>query len=308
MKIYNDITEIIGKTPLVAAKKLKEKLNLQAQLLLKLEYFNPAGSIKDRVALQMILSAEENGTLSSGGTIIEPTSGNTGIGIAAIAAARGYKAIIVMPNTMSKERIALIKAYGATVELTDGALGMQGAINRAEEIKNSLKNAIVAGQFTNIANVKAHYNTTAKELWQDTCGKIDIFVAGVGTGGTLTGVATYLKEQNPAVKIVAVEPKDSPVLSKGVAGAHAIQGIGAGFIPKILNVDLIDEVLTVSTEECKNAAKLLAREEGYLVGISSGAALSAAIRLAKLSQNANKNITVILPDTGARYLSTDLFD
>ncbi len=302
MPVYESITELIGNTPLIKIYK-SEKANIFA----KLEYFNPAGSIKDRVALSMLLDALNKGEISKGGTVIEPTSGNTGIGIAAVAVCLGLKAIIVMPDSMSIERIKLMTAYGAEVVLTEGKLGMTGAIKKAEEIKKNTPNSIIAGQFVNPSNVSAHYNFTGPEIWKDTQGKVDIFVAGVGTGGTLTGVGKYLKEKKPHIKVIAVEPSDSPLLSGGKAGSHKLQGIGANFIPGILDKSIIDEVITVSTEEAYSAARNLAKEEAILCGISSGAALCGAIALAKRQKNKGKNIVVILPDTGSRYLSTDLF-
>ncbi len=308
MKIYRSVTELVGRTPLLELVNTQKAYALSAKIFAKIEAFNPAGSVKDRVALEMIEDAEKRGVLKAGATIIEPTSGNTGIGICAIAAAKGYQAIIVMPETMSKERRLLMKAYGAQLVLTEGAKGMTGAIERAEELQKSIPNSIVAGQFVNPANPAAHYKTTAPELYADTDGKIDIFVAGVGTGGTLSGVGKYLKEKNVGVKVVAVEPKGSPVLSEGKSGAHGLQGIGAGFVPQTLDLSVIDEVVTVSEEEAYTASRELATREGVLVGISSGAALHAAIKLAKRAENAGKNIVVLLPDTGERYLSTDLYD
>lgn len=306
-KIYNCVDELIGKTPLMRLNKFEKKYNLNARILAKLEFFNPAGSVKDRVALNMLNEAEEQGRLLPGGTVIEPTSGNTGIGLAALAAARGYKAAIVMPDTMSVERQKLIKAYGAQVILTPGAKGMAGAIEKAEEIKENTPNSIIAGQFVNPANPQAHMKTTAVEIWQDTDGEVDIFVASVGTGGTLTGNAEYLKQKNPNVKIVAVEPSASPLLSKGVSGAHKIQGIGANFVPEILNTEIYDEIIAVPDEAAFDYTKAVAKSEGILVGISSGAVLYAAAQLARRSENEGKNIVVILPDTGERYLSTPGF-
>ncbi|MBE7088945.1 MAG: cysteine synthase A [Clostridiales bacterium] len=303
-----DALSLVGNTPLLKLNNYAKKFGLNATLLAKVEGFNLTGSIKDRVALQMILDAEENGTLSTGATIIEPTSGNTGIGLAAIGAQRGYTVIIVMPDNMSKERQTLISSYGARLVLTDGKLGMQGAINRAEELKNSIKNAIVAGQFENPSNPKAHYLTMGKEIWEQADGQIDALVCGVGTGGTISGVGKFLKEKNAKIKIIAVEPFDSPVLSKGVSGSHKIQGIGAGFIPKTLDTDIYDEVICVKTEEAYNAARTVAKTEGLLVGISSGAALHAATQIAERAEYKNKKIAVILPDNGTRYLSTDLFE
>lgn len=311
MKIYHSVAELVGHTPLLSLHRYMQTASgaaaITADLLVKLESHNPAGSAKDRVACAMIADAEKNGRLQAGGTIIEPTSGNTGIGLAAIGAAKGYRVIITMPDTMSPERRLLMQAYGAEVVLTDGKLGMAGAIARAEALAATIPGAIIAGQFDNPANPAAHYATTAPEIWEDTDGKVDIFVAGVGTGGTLSGVGRYLKEQNPAVRVVAVEPADSPLLSGGTAGAHKIQGIGANFVPANLDRTLYDEVLTVTTEEAYAAARTLAKTEGLLCGISSGAALAAATRLARLAENRGKTIVVLLPDTGERYLSTDLF-
>lgn len=303
MKIYGSVTELVGRTPLLELKSF----NTKAKLVAKIESFNPAGSVKDRVALEMIEDAEKSGRLRRGSTIIEPTSGNTGIGLAAIAAAKGYKAVITMPDTMSKERIALMKAYGAEVILTDGKLGMSGAIKKAEELSKEIEGSIIAGQFTNPANPKAHEKTTGPEIWEDTDGKVDIFVAGVGTGGTITGTGRYLKSKNPDIKVVAMEPDDSPFLSKGVGGAHKIQGIGAGFVPEVLDTKVYDEIITVTTEEAYDAAKSLAKKEGILVGISSGAALFAAIEVANRPENEGKTVVVLLPDTGDRYLSTEMF-
>ncbi len=307
MKIYSGIDELIGKTPLIRLKGVEEKHALSARLLAKVEYFNPAGSVKDRVAKNMIDTAEREGLLKPAGTIIEPTSGNTGIGICAIAAKRGYRAIIVMPNSMSQERQKLMRAYGAELVLTDGALGMKGAIAKAEELQEQIEGAIIAGQFTNPANPEAHILTTGPEIYEDTDGEVDIFVAGVGTGGTVSGVGKYLKEKKPCVRVVAVEPYDSAVLSGGRAGAHKLQGIGAGFVPDVLSTDIYDEVMTVKTEEAYSAAREAASREGLLVGISSGAALYAAIKVAERKENAGKTIVVLLPDTGERYLSGDLF-
>ena len=306
MIIFDSICELIGNTPLFRPNNLVK--GLPGDVLLKLEYLNPAGSIKDRAALQMIIDAEERGELRQSSTIIEPTSGNTGIGLAAIAASRGYKTIIVMPDSMSVERQKLMKAYGAELVLTPGADGMSGAIKKAEEIKNSTENAIIAGQFTNPSNPKAHVLTTGPEIWDDTDGKIDVLVAGVGTGGTLTGTAKFLKEKNPEIKVVAVEPTGSPLLSKGVAGSHGLQGIGANFIPEILDQNLIDEIITVSEEEAYSAGRALACREGILVGITSGAALHAALTLAKSPKYDGKTIVAILPDTGDRYLSTPMYE
>lgn len=307
MKIYNSITELIGRTPLLKLSNTEKELKYKGKILAKLEYFNPAGSVKDRVALEMIEDAERKGILKKGSVIIEPTSGNTGIGLAAVAAAKGYKLIITMPETMSVERRKLIASYGAELVLTDGSKGMSGAIEKAEELAKEIPDSIVAGQFVNSANPQAHRNTTGSEIWEDTDGKVDIFVAGVGTGGTITGTGEYLKSKNPNIKIVAVEPADSPILSGGKAGAHGIQGIGAGFVPEVLNTEIYDEIFTVSTDEAYATSRELAKREGVLVGISSGAALYVAIQLAKREENANKNIVVLLPDTGERYLSTDLF-
>ena len=305
MKIYGSVEELIGKTPLLELKRYGT--GLEARLLAKLECFNPGGSAKDRVAANMIADAEISGKLSMGGTIIEPTSGNTGIGLAAIGAAKGYRVIIVMPDTMSLERQKLIAAYGAQLVLTDGALGMSGAIAKAEELAREIPNSVIAGQFDNPANPEAHEKTTGPEIWNDTDGKVDVFVAGVGTGGTLSGVGKYLKSQNPDVKIVAVEPAASAVLSTGVAGPHKIQGIGAGFVPEVLNTQIYDEIIPVTNDAAFETGRLIGRSEGVLVGISSGAAAWAAIELAKRPENEGKNIVVLLPDTGDRYLSTPLF-
>ncbi len=307
MAIYHSMTELIGKTPLLSLDNYVKTNELSAKLLAKLESFNPAGSAKDRVALEMILDAEKSGKLTKESTMIEPTSGNTGIGLAAIASARGYRCIIIMPDTMSLERQLLMKAYGAELILTDGKQGMSGAIAKAEELEKSIPNAFIVGQFTNPANPEAHRKTTGPEIWEDTEGKVDIFVAGVGTGGTITGVGEYLKMKNPNVKIVAVEPSDSPLLSEGKAGAHPLQGIGANFVPDILNTNVYDEIITVSGEEAYAAGRALAHTEGVLVGISSGAALHAATLLAGRPENQGKNIVVLLPDTGDRYLSTPMF-
>ena len=307
-KIYNSITELIGKTPLLRANNFEKAKNVKAEILAKLEYFNPAGSVKDRIAKSMIEDAEQKGLLKPGATIIEPTSGNTGIGLASAAAAKGYKAILTMPETMSIERRNLLKAYGAEIVLTDGTKGMKGAIAKAEELKNETDGAVILGQFVNPANPQVHYDTTGPEIWDDTDGKVDIFVAGVGTGGTLSGTGKFLKEKNPDVKVVAVEPKTSPVLSEGKAGPHKIQGIGAGFVPETLNTDIYDEVLPVANEDAFEASKQFSHSEGVLLGISSGAALHAASVLANRPENAGKRIVVILPDTGERYLSTDLFN
>lgn len=306
-RIYHSADEIIGKTPLLELSNTQKTLDLQAVLLAKLEYFNPAGSVKDRVAKMMIEDAEKTGKLKKGSVIIEPTSGNTGIGLASVAAARGYKAIIVMPDTMSVERIQLMKAYGADVVLTDGKLGMAGAIKKADELSEKIPASVIMGQFINPANPTAHRKSTGPEIYDDTDGKVDIFVCCVGTGGTITGVGEYLKSRNSDIQIVAVEPESSAVLSTGVAGAHKIQGIGAGFIPDILNTDIYDEIITVSDHNAFETARLIGKTEGVLVGISSGAAAYAAIELAKRHQNKNKNIVVLMPDGGDRYLSTDLF-
>ena len=307
-KIYKSVDQLIGKTPLLELCNLEETLNLKAKLFAKLEYFNPAGSVKDRVALEMINNAEEKGGLNSNSVIIEPTSGNTGIGLAAVAAARGYRLIIVMPDTMSIERRKLMKAYGAELVLSDGAKGMTGAIDKANELSKEIPNSFIAGQFVNPANPTAHRKTTGPEIYEDTDGLVDIFVAGVGTGGTITGIGEYLKSKDSNIKIVAVEPADSPVLLEGKSGAHKIQGIGAGFVPEILNTEIFDEIITATTENSFDAARLIGKKEGVLVGISSGAALYAAIELAKRPENVNKNIVVLLPDTGDRYLSTPLFE
>lgn len=305
--IYTSADQLIGKTPLLELSNIEKNLNLNAKLLAKLEYFNPAGSVKDRIAKAMLDDAEEKGLLKEGSVIIEPTSGNTGIGLAAVAAARGYRIIIVMPETMSVERRQLMKAYGAELVLTDGTKGMKGAIAKADELAAQIEGAFIPGQFVNPANPAAHIATTGPEIYDDTDGKVDIFVAGVGTGGTVTGVGEYLKSKNPDVKIVAVEPASSPVLSKGTAGAHKIQGIGAGFVPDVLNTKVYDEVIAVENDDAFAAGKLVGKNEGVLVGISSGAALFAAIELSKRPENAGKNIVVLLPDTGDRYLSTPLF-
>ena len=305
--IYTSADQLIGKTPLLELKRLEEKEGLEARVLAKLEYFNPAGSVKDRIAKAMIDDAEARGLLKEGSVIIEPTSGNTGIGLASVAAARGYRIIIVMPDTMSVERRVLMKAYGAELVLTEGAKGMKGAIAKADELAKEIPGGFIPGQFVNPANPAAHKATTGPEIWEDTDGKVDIFVAGVGTGGTVTGVGEYLKEQNPEVRIVAVEPASSPVLSKGTSGAHKIQGIGAGFVPEVLNTAVYDEIIAVENEDAFAAGRLLGKTEGVLVGISSGAALHAAILLAKRPENKGKTIVTLLPDTGDRYLSTALF-
>ena len=306
-KIYTSADQLIGKTPLLELTHLEKALGLEAKLVAKLEYFNPAGSVKDRVAKAIIEDAEATGRLKEGSVIIEPTSGNTGIGLASVAAAKGYRLIITMPETMSVERRQLIKAYGAELVLTEGAKGMKGAIAKAEELQAQIPNSIIAGQFVNPANPKAHKETTGPEIWEDTDGEVDIFVAGVGTGGTVTGVGEYLKSQKASVKVVAVEPADSPVLSKGTAGSHKIQGIGAGFVPDVLNTSVYDEIIPVTNDDAFATGKLLGKNEGVLVGISSGAALWAAIELAKRPENKGKTIVALLPDTGDRYLSTPLF-
>ena len=305
--IYTSADQLIGKTPLLELTHIEQDAGLNARLLVKLEYFNPAGSVKDRIAKAMLDEAEASGRLKPGSTIIEPTSGNTGIGLASVAAARGYRLIITMPETMSVERWQLMRAYGAELVLTEGAKGMKGAIAKAEELAQEISDSFIPGQFVNPANPAAHRSTTGPEIWADTGGEVDIFVAGVGTGGTITGVGQYIKEQNPAVKIVAVEPKDSPVLSEGRSGAHKIQGIGAGFVPEVLDTAVYDEIIPVSNEDAFAAGRLISRKEGVLVGISSGAALHAAIELAKRPENAGKTIVALLPDTGGRYLSTPLF-
>ena len=306
-KIYKTVDELVGKTPLIELTHIEQEYNLKAKIVAKVELFNPAGSIKDRIAKSILDEAEKQGKLNKDTIIIEPTSGNTGIGIAAISAARGYKAIIVMPETMSIERRQLIKAYGAEIVLSEGAKGMKGAIAKAEELHKENPNSIIAGQFVNPANPKAHLETTGPEIWEDTDGKVDIFVAGVGTGGTLTGVGTYLKSKKSDIKVVAVEPAASPVLSQGVAGPHKIQGIGAGFVPEVLNTSIYDEVFPVSNEDAFAVGKLIGKKEGFLVGISSGAAAYAAIQIAKRPENEGKTIVVVLPDSGDRYLSTPLF-
>ena len=307
-KIYSSADQLIGKTPLLELTHIEAKYGLKAKLLAKLEYFNPAGSVKDRIAKAMIDEAEKAGKLKPDSVIIEPTSGNTGIGLAAVAAARGYRIIIVMPETMSEERRRLIKAYGAELVLTEGVKGMKGAIAKANELAEEYPNSFIPGQFVNAANPKAHYETTGPEIYEDTDGEVDIFVAGVGTGGTVTGVGKYLKEKKPETKVVAVEPLSSAVLSTGVAGAHKIKGIGAGFVPDVLDTDVYDEIITVSNEDAFVTGKLIGKSEGVLVGISSGAAVHAAVELAKREENAGKTIVVLLPDTGDRYLSTALFD
>ena len=305
--IYKGASELIGNTPLVEVTNIEKELGLEATVLVKLEYFNPAGSVKDRVALAMIEDAEKKGLLKEGSVIIEPTSGNTGIGLAAIAAAKGYRAILTMPETMSVERRNILKAYGAEIVLTEGAKGMKGAIAKAEELAAEIEGSFIPGQFVNPANAAAHRETTGPEIWKDTDGNVDIFIAGVGTGGTVTGVGEYLKSQNPKVKVVALEPKDSPVLSEGRAGAHKIQGIGAGFVPDVLNTKIYDEIFVADSADAFEAAKLLAKKEGISVGISSGAALHGAIELAKKPENKGKTIVALLPDSGDRYYSTPLF-
>lgn len=308
-KIYESVSELVGRTPLIKMSRLSKKLGVEdAEILAKLEYFNPAGSVKDRVAKSMIEDAESKGILKAGATIIEPTSGNTGIGLASIGISKGYKVILTMPETMSVERRNLLKAYGAEIVLTDGAKGMQGAIAKADELNEEIENSVILGQFVNPANVSAHVSTTGPEIWEETDGKVDIFVAGVGTGGTITGTGKYLKSQNPNVKVVAVEPETSPVLSKGTAGPHKIQGIGAGFVPEVLDTNIYDEVFTVPNEVAFSTGNAVAKTEGILVGISSGAALYAASELAKRPENKGKTIVALLPDTGERYLSTALFD
>lgn len=306
--IYQSVTELIGRTPLLEVKNLEKELNLQARVLVKLEYFNPAGSVKDRAALQMITEAEENGTLKPGSAIIEPTSGNTGIGLASIAASRGYRAIFVMPETMSIERRKLLKGYGAEIVLTEGAKGMKGAIEKAKELEREIENAVILGQFVNTANPRAHEKTTGPEIWEDTQGQVDLFVAGVGTGGTITGTGAYLKSVNPSIEIVVVEPASSAVLSGENPGPHGLQGIGAGFVPDVLNTSVYDRISKVKEQEAYKASRLLAEKEGVLVGISSGAALSVALLEAGKEENRGKTIVALLPDTGERYLSTPLFD
>ena len=307
-KIYTSVQELIGRTPLMEIRNIEREEGLEARVLVKLEYLNPAGSVKDRIAKNMIEDAEEKGLLKPGATIIEPTSGNTGIGLAAIAASKGYRLILTMPETMSVERRNILKAYGAEIVLTEGARGMTGAIEKAEELSKEISGSFLTRQFENPANPDTHRKTTGPEIWEDTDGKVDIFVAGVGTGGTITGTGEYLKSRNPQVKVVAVEPSDSPVLSGGAAGPHKLQGIGAGFVPKALNTQIYDEILTLGSEESFAAAKLLAHKEGILVGISSGAALHGAVELAKRPENKGKTIVVILPDSGDRYYSTPLFE
>ena len=305
--IYSSMEELIGGTPLLELKKIEKEFNLKARILAKLEYFNPAGSVKDRIAKEMILDAEEKGILKSGSTIIEPTSGNTGIGLAAVGTARGYKVILVMPETMSVERRMMMKAYGAEIVLSEGSKGMKGAIAKAEELHQSIPGSIIPGQFDNSANPRAHYKTTGPEIWEDTDGEVDIFIAGVGTGGTVSGVGKYLKEKKSSIEVIAVEPKGSPVLSEGHPGPHKIQGIGAGFVPKTLDTSIYDKVVTAVEEDAYKAARDMGKREGILVGISSGAALSVAIEEAKKPENEGKTIVVLLPDTGDRYFSTPLF-
>lgn len=306
-KIYKCAAEFIGNTPLMEAVNIEKTKKLQAKILLKLEYLNPAGSVKDRAALYMLEDAEKRGVLKENSVIIEPTSGNTGIGLASAAAVKGYRLILTMPETMSVERRNILKAYGAEIVLTEGTLGMKGAIDKANELSKTYENSFIPDQFGNPANAQAHRETTGPEIWNDTDGKVDIFVAGVGTGGTLTGVGEYLKSKNPDIKVIAVEPEDSPLLSQGKAGAHKIQGIGANFVPALLNRDIYDEVITVSTDSSFDAARLLAKKEGILVGISSGAALAAAMKLSERPENKGKNIVALLPDSGDRYYSTPLF-
>lgn len=306
-KVYQSVTEIIGRTPLLAAKSFAKAHDLKANLLVKLEYFNPSGSVKDRIAIAMVEQAEKDGKIAPGATLIEPTSGNTGIGIASVAAARGYRAILTMPETMSVERRNLLKAYGAEIVLTEGAQGMKGAIARAEQLQKEIPNSFIPSQFENLANPAAHERTTGPEIWADTDGKVDVFVAGVGTGGTVTGTGRYLKQQNPAVHVVAVEPTDSPVLSGGKPGPHKLQGLGAGFVPDTLDTKVYDEVIRVSNDDAFAYGREFAQREGALVGISSGAALAAAVELAKRPAYAGKTIVALLPDGGDRYLSTDLF-
>ena len=308
MKIYNSILELVGSTPLIRLENIEKELGLEAKLFAKVEYFNPGGSVKDRVALAMIEDAEAKGLIKKGATIIEPTSGNTGIGLAMVATSKGYKAIIVMPDTMSIERRKMMKAYGAEVVLSDGAFGMKGAIEKAKELNKEIPNSFIPSQFENPANVLAHYKNTGPEIYDALDGKIDIFVAGVGTGGTITGVGKFLKEKNKDIKVIAVEPETSPVLSTGVGGKHQIQGIGAGFVPAILDRDVIDDIMTVSNEDAFDNGRLVGKLEGFLVGISSGAALTAAIKLAKEDKNKDKNIVLVFPDSGDRYLSTKLYE
>lgn len=307
MTVFSSVLDMVGGTPLLEAKNLERELGLKAKILMKLEYLNPAGSVKDRIARAMILDAREKGLLKEGATLIEPTSGNTGIGLASMAASLGYRLILTMPETMSVERRNILKAYGAEIVLTDGARGMTGAIEKAKELAQEIPDSFIPGQFENPVNPKAHIETTGPEIWEDTKGKVDIFVAGVGTGGTITGVGTYLKEKNPNVKIVAMEPSDSPVLSGGKPGPHKLQGIGAGFIPETLDTEIYDEILTIGSEEAFSGARQIAQKEGVLVGISSGAAFAAAVKLAKRPENEGKTIVVLLPDSGDRYYSTPLF-
>lgn len=307
MAIFNSVLDMVGGTPLLEAGNLERELGLKAKILMKLEYLNPAGSVKDRIAKAMILDAKERGKLQEGAVLIEPTSGNTGIGLASMAASLGYRLILTMPETMSVERRNILKAYGAEIVLTDGARGMTGAIEKAKELAKEIPNSFIPGQFENPVNPKAHIETTGPEIWENTKGKVDIFVAGVGTGGTITGVGTYLKEKNPNVKIVAMEPSDSPVLSGGKPGPHKLQGIGAGFVPETLDTEIYDEILTIGSEEAFSGARQIAQKEGVLVGISSGAAFAAAVKLAKRPENEGKTIVVLLPDSGDRYYSTPLF-
>lgn len=308
MKIYENICELIGKTPLVRLKNFEKEKGLSAAVLAKVEFFNPAGSVKDRAALNMIEDAEEKGVIKKGDTIIEPTSGNTGIGLAAVAIAKGYKVILTMPDSMSIERRKLLSAYGAVIILTEGAKGMMGAIEKAEELKREIPGSVIAGQFANPANPEAHYKTTGPEVWEDTDGKVDIFVAGIGTGGTVSGVGKYLKERNPEIKIVGIEPFSSPVITKGIAAPHGIQGIGANFVPEVLNKEILDEIILVKDEDAIKTGREICRSEGLMVGISSGAALYAASVLAKRKENEGKTIVALLPDTGMRYLSTEIFN
>lgn len=307
MAVFSSVLDLVGGTPLLEAKNLERELGLKAKILMKLEYLNPAGSVKDRIARAMILDAREKGLLKEGATLIEPTSGNTGIGLASMVASLGYRLILTMPETMSVERRNILKAYGAEIVLTDGARGMTGAIEKAKELAQEIPDSFIPGQFENPVNPKAHIETTGPEIWEDTKGKVDIFVAGVGTGGTITGVGTYLKEKNPNVKIVAMEPSDSPVLSGGKPGPHKLQGIGAGFVPETLDTEIYDEILTIGSEEAFSGARQIAQKEGVLVGISSGAAFAAAVKLAKRPENEGKTIVVLLPDSGDRYYSTPLF-
>ncbi|MBR6700766.1 MAG: cysteine synthase A [Firmicutes bacterium] len=308
MKIYKSVSELIGRTPLIEVCNIEKELDIKATILAKLEYFNPAGSAKDRVGMAMIEDAEAKGLLKPGATIIEPTSGNTGIGLACVAASKGYKVVLTMPETMSIERRNLLKAYGAEIILTEGSLGMSGSVAKAEELQKQIPGSIIAGQFENPANPEIHKRTTGPEIWEDTDGKVDIFVAGVGTGGTISGVGEYLKEMKPSVKVVAVEPVNSPLLSEGKAGPHGLQGIGANFVPKALNTEVYDEIIPVAEEDAYKMGKLMAHKEGILVGISAGAALWAAWQIAQRKENEGKNIVVLLPDTGERYLSTPMFE